>query len=545
MRPVSETSVSVYVLKEGITHYQLKGINGADAHLKAADRVFILSGKANQFGEIRFRSVPWGRYKLTVSPPRHIDASPPTQVFEMTVEEPHTRVETLFDVDFGVTVSGRVLRADTKEPVEGFPLELEKENSYGSFGSTYSATGGTFSFSRVPSGKHIVFSGAVPGKHVVKACLNARNYKGFLPPSAVPTARGEKSEFPEPRFTVEDEDIEDIEYLVVPGVETHFVGQVVRADGQPVENAEIVLEGLDGAMLDSGLLSGADGRFDYSILLPEYDETIQAGLLGFEIGSNESTTKVIDGQKHITLPPSYSFGSRSINGHLLGRGSCPVEFKVGDTVRDIRLVLQLEKKELEGSTVSVRIAYEGGKDPERHLSPNVNVFQNKKQLQRPGQQEDGTYRIDGLEPGAFQLYVSVRASTRSSNLASESEHERIKVSYEAELLELEMPGGEEEMEVDVGLKRGSYLHGKLVDTDRQPIAGIPMRAMGGEVSFGLCTTDAKGFFLLDGLTPELEHTLTVHKELRALTNKQIKPLKEMKGIKPPVDNIVIMIERPE
>lgn len=536
LRPESEASVAVTVRKEGISRSLLPGIAGADVHLKAVESVFVLSGKTNGRGSVRFNPVPWGQYKLTVTPPRHIDASPSTKIFELMVEEPYTSVVAAFEVEFGVTVSGRVLRADTKEPVERFPLELQADHAFGSASpetQTYSAADGSFSFSHVP-----------PGKHTVKSYANTRNDPGLLPLSALPMAAGKTPEFPDPRLTVEDQDIEEIEYLVVPGVETRFVGQVARADGQPAENVDILLDGLQGVMLDAGRRSGGDGRFDYSIRLPVYDEPIRTDILGLDIEKSESTTKAANGKRTDVMPPEHLFGARIFFGRLLSRGSCPVEFKVGDTICDIRLVLQPEK-ELGDQTVNVRIAYEGGEATARDSHPSVSVYQDRNFLRRPGLQEDGLYRIDGLQPGAFQLTVSPESPSIGHNLASESQHEKLNIfSYQEQRLELEMPEGEEEMEVDVLLKRGSHLHGRILDTDRQPISGIPVTAI-GRSSYCLCITDAKGFFLLDGLPPDIEHTLTVLKNMEAEIDPKVKPLKKMEGIKPPVDNIVIMIDRPE
>ncbi|MFH1743879.1 MAG: hypothetical protein ABIH23_33150 [bacterium] len=506
-----ENFVMVFVRRSGVKSRSRADIPGVNVQLISRGETEgkgIYVANTGWDGIARLKSIPWGDYTLTVTPPSKLSASPPSKNIEVSVEEASTRFAVEFEVEEGYTISGTVVRADTKEPVPGFSLALILMREYGLkdvYDTTKSDNSGRF-----------VFLHVLPGEYEINAyALNPSEYTGFLPPNKAPHAPDLQPIRQTCAVTVKDEDVHGVEKLVLPGVRTRFTGQVLTSEGSPVAGAFLSFGKGQGGLLESGDRSGEDGRFDLSILWPQDTRKYKMELEAY-VMTHPETQILEDGSSYTPMP------------RVIAKGSRQIKFRIGDTVSDIRIVLE---PVAEGATLVGTITTEDGVWP---VPVNLYAVQGGNIL-HPQLLSDGSYRINFIQPGPFGLNVFPKQRRPGEPGGGAFPPER---SYRAACLELEMPLDKETLTVDVTLKIGSYLTGKIIDEQRQPISFARVNAESSESS-GLAVTDENGVFWIGGVCPEQPHNIKV------TLNRKKEPSAHLENISPPAENIVIMIKTPE
>ncbi|MFH1743824.1 MAG: hypothetical protein ABIH23_32870, partial [bacterium] len=246
----NNNSVMVSVYKAGSQYSRSRYIARSDVRLSGLDSVALLSGNTGVSNSIALKPVLRGRYELTVTPPADLSAQPPSKTMEIVVDKRTTYIEVEFDVDVGATISGIVLREDTKEPVPDYPVELMVNRASGrpanarwkTYAGTMSDSEGRFEFKYV-----------LPGGYMITSCSAREHATGYLHSGkALRFCNPEDPQGkPEPHFEVTDKDITGVVYTVLPGVRTLLNGSVVTENGTPVADVEITVDRLYDEFIES------------------------------------------------------------------------------------------------------------------------------------------------------------------------------------------------------------------------------------------------------------------------------------------------------
>ncbi|HQQ00575.1 MAG TPA: hypothetical protein PLY86_19150, partial [bacterium] len=153
------------------------------------------------------------------------------------------------------------------------------------------------------------------------------------------------------------------------------------------------------------------------------------------------------------------------NPYSAAEGRTPVKFRGGQMVGFIRIVLKNADR---GHVLYGRIVTEEGKVPQEIRAYHLGVDQTQpdrsmelvmgNQLQTKAWiEEDGSYRIERINPGPFRLYLFQRFST-DHNITLPPP-----VSY-AEVQDiLQMPEDQQSIQHDIVVIRNSYIQGQVVD----------------------------------------------------------------------------------
>ncbi|HQQ01063.1 MAG TPA: hypothetical protein PLY86_21615, partial [bacterium] len=466
-------SVGVSVEKKDFPNRRWCYIPNTEVRLEGIDRKILMSNNTGPGGgSVRFQPLPWGRYRITVIPPESLQAEPPSREIEIQVEGPGIQVTAEFRTKgdaatAGVKVSGIVQREDTKERLADFPLELKVNCSPSTQGrATWQRyalvktnADGEFQFEQVlpmPGGYMIT---SLPAKESPSMYTDCGKGLRFLD-------RDDPRAKPEPHFLVTTSDITGIVYSVLPAAITTLMGTVTMADGSPVPDAGLEIEGLDENLIQSDSRTDKEGGFVLSFLLPLSEKPVETAL--HAILKAEPISKMMFNPEG---DPEYSYEDAG----LAAESNTPVKFRVGDTIRDIPIVLkQMEK----GYVLYGKMLTEDGGTPEH---PQAVVLQVSQEQKDPIHKElvhfdrvaltarvepNGTYRVEGLQPGPFRLNIS------SLNPFIAGTPERItfplRVSYQSMDVQLEMAPDVKEMRYDVVLKKNSYFHGRVLDENLKP-----------------------------------------------------------------------------
>ena len=187
---------SISILEEG-------GISGVAVSLKSSEPSQgggLYTGRTDKVGMMHFDSIPWGRYQLTATPPHDLYLG--SKTIDVTIEEPQQSVTVLFGSN-SYTISGTVLERETRKPVPGFELGLRHVKSPRGV-STISKSDGSFEFAVYKTGEYEISPNIPRG-----------SYKGYMP-AAWELALGHHNSATL-NVTVENENVEGLEYFVVPG----------------------------------------------------------------------------------------------------------------------------------------------------------------------------------------------------------------------------------------------------------------------------------------------------------------------------------------
>ncbi|MFH1740813.1 MAG: carboxypeptidase regulatory-like domain-containing protein [bacterium] len=502
--------------------YEEGGISGTHVHLKSSDEsesAGMRIGRTDKAGRVCFEAVPWGRYQLTATPPRNLYLG--SKTIDITLQEPQQS----FSIQFGsksYVISGTVLTADTKEPVPGFLLEL-RNLDLPLPRSTTSKRDGSFAFT--------VYR---PGEYEIRPIVSRDGYKGYLP-TGWGLSLGDHTKAIL-KVSVEDKDVEGLEYLVLAGVKTRFRGKVTTTDGSPVSGIDVFLS-VPKYVTASGGTTGEDGRFDLSVYLPPDD-----------MEHREEIAASIDGPRQAaTMLPPVEY--RDVQGNSIGmtlggrfwpgpprkveRGVSPVEFRVGDTVSNIHIIM---RKADDAPALVGTITTEDGKWP---VEFQIRVIQNDRGLD--GQLElDHSFRVDWVQPGPFWLHI---AGSMNPRLSYGEFGLRQTQPYCSQSLEMEMPPDQKTLQVDIVVPTAGHLAGRVIDKEGQPVMDAKILVHGTELSPGQSITDIlpfftdeNGLFWVYGQRIGKEHTIEV------IPPDATEPATRLEGIEPPEQNIVVVID---
>ncbi len=499
----SQNHVGIEVLKSGIgNNQQGRGIFNADVRLKGLQGMSLFTAKTDKFGTTRFQAVPWGKYLVTATLPQNAKTEENSKEVEIDVKDGLTWKKIAFDMSSAFDVSGQVLQADTDTPVAGIPIQIRTERSHREFAVAFSDEDGRFIFERVD-----------PGDYLLVADIGKYNYNGFLPPLGNPQTPNKDSAPKNLTITVENKDIENLKYYVYLGLLTRFNGQVVNAKGVPIGEAEISVFAGNYGFAVSGEKSGADGRFELVMMYPDTGITYEAKISATIV---ERSTKKLSGNVGMA------------SSGVAAAGSVPVEFKTGDTISGIEIVVEAEDV---GCVVYGTILKPNGAVYDVPFGMQISGWQKDNRNIHGGMSDGGMYRLQGLKPGTFSLYASPSLAARGANRPDPTP----KPSFCSSRVKLEMPEGQESMEYDITLEEGSYLLGKIIDQNREPVMDVYVKAE-AENSRCFTNTNQNGMFYLDGLRSDVKHTITVSLENRGQV------LETLEGIVPPANNVVIQVE---
>ncbi|HPA48113.1 MAG TPA: hypothetical protein PK395_20280 [bacterium] len=497
----SKVTVEARATGVDLHYWDLSGIQKADVLLQAqpgTDNPGQYMGRTDDYGRVSFQSIPWGTYNLTVAPPPDYRTSP--QQRTATIEDAGHYF--LFFFDLGVTISGKVLRQDTQEPVEGFELIL----------TTSTPRHQTVYYDAQRSDKegHIVFRNVLPGWYTITCMDDNSNieigYAGGFLSAFVPSPQGgELKEMGE--FEVGDEGIHGFVYYVAPSLQTRFSGRVTREDGSPASGVSVFIKGLMGYCTTESPTTDSDGQFDFILML--------GGDWGDSIGK-------IQAQEADISPPYLDSNGMLVQnpGILHAEGFCKVPMHPGETVTGITIVLkQQPHKSIVGT-----IQTEDGEPP-----GEVNIYAEQGSFRMPGKMsEDGTYRIEGVTPGKAWLSFE----PKSYQISSERFGFRYISDYCRESVQIEITQEQDTVTVDVVLHKSGHLAGIVVDENKNPAEGVMVRTV--HLGFPqVVRTDVTGLFWIGFLRQDQEYTLEV------LKNEDSEPLARFEGLKPTIENIII------
>ncbi len=516
---VKGNSLFVAVMRMGVEVSALAAVARADVLVRRTDSPAsggVLMGKTDRNGYLKFTSVPFGKYIVSVNPPSELGL--PSREVHVVVEGPFNDVFVYLDSG-GRTVSGIVRRADNREPVEGFSMSLHPRamGIYGDYGPSRSGSDGRF-----------VFHDVVPGEYDLRPLTGRDLYIGYLPIQGRLVPEFGSAIFE--RIVMEKEDIENIELLVIPGVSTRFIGKVIKPDGTPVEGAVITLaentesgyKGLFGLEPDNR--TGRNGMFDVSVITSP-DDLVHQGRI---------VAAVPDTEKRADSKFKGAFGGASSANEISpdpcrAYGLAPVQFKIGDVVDNIRIVTD----ETEGEHVLiVTITTLDGNPPGPLAVEATQPDKNGLLTHHPGRSQDGkSYRIEGLKPGLMWFSINTQ-SVRTGTLPVQG--------YAVEVRQLNIPADVATTTVEVALTRLGYLKGKVVSKGQDGVRGAIVSARQGSAEpSGSSVTDEDGEFLVERLRSGEEHTL----EVRLKDGGE--PVARLEGLKPTVENIAIVVDKPQ
>jgi len=504
------STVLVRVMRSGIDTRDLAWVIGANVVLQSmggTKRSGLFSAVTDRTGLATVGQVYWGKYQVTVTPPA--GGFLIAKTMEVVIDSPSQVFDVLLDGS-GYRVSGKVLRADTREPVGAVPLALfQTSGKRGKYSGSISGDSGEFSFASV-----------LPGQYEISLSME-RGPDGiaYLPAQwGGPDENKETAAIP---VSVESRDIDGIECLVLPSVQTHFSGTVTMPSGAPVKGARVVFEGMLHAARDEGELTGEDGRFNLTIVTLPLDQIQTAELVATVIEMEpeqtiEQSRLEMGGEKMVFRSKGLAWPQRTTT-----RGSCKVDFRTGDRISDIAIAME-DADEAPAVIGSIRTE-DGGAVGRIQIF----VYQNNAPL-LGYMNSDGSYRVDWVRPGPFQLQI----------FTVEMADEKPVDLYCPEIRDLVMPPDQKTLSVDITLVKASYIAGVVKSSDGSPVSGVDVHARAqqapGETRFS--KTDEKGQFRISGV--RLNGIYTVEVKL----DESSEPLARIGDIQPPADNVTFAIK---
>ncbi len=517
----------------------LSAVTNANVKLQSNDRSGgIKVAKTSQNGSVSFEKTPFGSYTLEVTPPAN-SALPP-QSMQLILEEPKQLVNVEYEIKEDYEISGKVFVSETKEPVKDFAVKLYRTKSPGEDFKTM----GDYGFVKTDVNGDFRFENVIPGMYSVEPVVKRSTYVGFVLPDGL--VNPDNISFSdEIEVEIADQNVEGIEIPVVSGIETSFSGKVLNRDGSSVENAQVYFDKGQFGIWQGSNSTNDQGEFAFSIVTaPDkktYDKIITAivyapvkrqkgayGGYGFGfMASGVGGSGGFSGEG-VTQP---LFDTTSPDKRLIAKGNTTIQCKAGDKITGIEIVLEEENRQ---PSVTGTIMAKDGKWP---VQATVMAVQNSNQVY--GQiYDNGTYRIDGLQPGKFQLQVTLPmySSSRGGNVNSKGQ------DYCDEFVQLVIPEDGSTLEYDIELTPASFLKGKIIDQKGNPVAGVQVTAK-GKNSNGYDKSNDEGQFWLVGLRPGVEHTLEIYpKDVFDYWKEENQPIGKMDKLLPGLENIIIKIQ---
>lgn len=525
-----------------------RGIPDANVLMRKDDGSSRFSGKTDDRGVCTFNSIPWGEYTLKAIPPPGTDVTPNPNTRKIMVEGCSNSVRLFFDFGEreGIRISGTVLDVKTGNPISGQRVELERNRYYadgertnrrpdwGSYASTLTESDGRFEFHPVET-----------NEYRIEASMYGARYAGFFPISRR-VAKEAGIDYDKNVFIVEDNDVENIECYVMPGVTSRFFGRVIDEDRRPLEGVSVTYRG--EVNVESGR-TDADGRFEVSIALGphplEHRGSLRATLQGDPRKTRRNYT-----WNGIAFSGVFTSGDDSTR-----MGYTSVSYLPGATVRDIEIVVEGDGLTLEGT-----IRTSDGKVPEFVELSTISVNQGGRHLYAVIE-PDGSYRVIRLRPGEFDLnftYFEPGGIKNKALLAAM----RKALAYETlSFRKLSMPEYSEllqrqgTMQHDIVTKKTSYFEGKVVDKAGKPVAGERVYAWAIQEDennydpscyFAHTQSGPEGEFLIRQVSSARTYRLEVqHTVMRNGKYHSTKTLAQIENLTPPTENIILVVDPPK
>ncbi|MFH1739252.1 MAG: hypothetical protein ABIH23_09610, partial [bacterium] len=448
--------------------------------------------KTSQLGDVRFKGAPFGAYELTVIPPTELKPVPASQTLEFEYEECAKSIRVEFSVHDGHNVSGRVIREDTKESVPGFPLRFTRLGVVPTAVELISGDDGGF-----------LLPNLAAGQYVLNGNVDAQMGRELL---AVPSKSGSEdrrnSLFPGLQFEVKEEDIDGLEFYVMPTVRTRLIGQVVDVEGHGIPNAYVsVSEGIP----DGKFRSDENGYFDLSVVNEDTQDLQKDEVIACV--AQEIPPKITaEGSASMTMVSTMtSFGPSIIQGKIVAKGSCPVQYHAGETVEGI--VVEIIDLRRQGRRIIGRIADRSGVFPTNLSRIDLVSAKQERRNIRGEVDEDGTYLLKDLNPGPIEIKITPTTTRTYTYRGGES----IVLltpgpTYSPQIIHMMVLEAPELTTLDITLLPGSQIKGRVIDEKFNPIPNCLVAAKAGEFYSG-DSSNSSGDFLLDHLLPEAEYEI--------------------------------------
>lgn len=536
---LDEANMAVFVERDGVNAARIDGIQNVQVTIQSVEGSSGIQAKGtDESGQTYFKSLTFGKYEITVDPPQESGLQTQKRIIDLV--EPYHREYFTYEALPGLEFSGKVLRANTKEPVEGYTVSLRveelldksKHGVYGIHDTQISDQEGSFHF-----------TGVLPGKYTIDG-PNLDNYKGFLPEGlcAIP-----KSLIWNTSHRIElSQSVQDYELMVLPGVETHFSGKVIKPDGSIVPGAELKIsrtvqstrngqkkEGKRPFDLLGKFITDEKGEFDFYFITglnnTIYKETLYAQLVepfksnkSMEMSMGSGSGSYGSSNSGVRWGFGSMGGPSGGPGNIRCQGEVPLEFHIGDTLLNINVVVQ----DVVSYVVEGIVSVEDGKLPEFISIPgsgigmmgagsdqmpfilSIGCFKDNQWYQGEIDPE-GRYRIEFPAPGWCELQIPLNGHSKEV----EGWGSRNFIQYCAEFHKVELSDTNRTVQLNIVLQRGHYLYGRIVDQDNKPVVDAEVWAKAGDeknpTSHGYCRSNRLGNFSVAGLRRNQPHTLTV------------------------------------
>lgn len=487
----STATVSVNVAKTGSQIKDLSTIAGAVITLKCLDpnSSAILTKPTDKVGFAYFEKVPYGKYTLTAKPPAETNL--PEKSLEVNLTDYQNQYFIKYETMDGMRLAGKVIRADTNEPVPGYPLVLfRKTDPIGVFNTVVSEQDGSFVFDKVINGKYsLSYNGSADN-------IN------FLPEGEylVPPGNFVKGQ----PIVVNDQNQENIIYAVLPITKTTLKGIVVDENGVPQKNAILGAEKISFSNKES--ISKPDGTFELSFVTTSTNSEIKDTLLAevYEPREEEKNTPVMsaDGNFFSFAATSYSSKEGELSDSLLkSKGETPFHCKIGDTVEGIKIIVSENNM---GVVHGKIIAKPEPKTRDVHFMQNGNFV-------KGAVNPDQTFTLKGLVPGKFRIDIQ----PDQEYIKTEKYGDRPITRHCLRNKEFVFPEDQKTMQCEVEIFEAGQICGYLYDKNNDPMEGILVICLAGDEknpdSYGGTNTEKNGFFWVWGLRKDLPHQLRFEK----------------------------------
>ncbi|RJP19327.1 MAG: hypothetical protein C4527_27505 [Candidatus Omnitrophota bacterium] len=522
----------VNLKRPGVKLRGVAGVANAAVVLKSNEGGEGLSVvRSDAEGSADFPKVPFGKYTVTVTPPA--GSSYETKTLALTIEEPYKIVTIEYEMETAFSVSGRVIDTNTQTPVPDFCLNLFRNKSDA---ESYEMLG-DYAFTKTGADGNFTFENVIPGKYDIELLVKRGTYAGYvaiggvLVPDCISLAYSSKIE-------VTDEDIDNVEIFVEPGVETTFAGTVLDSNGTPRAGAKLFLDNGQFGIWRSTGVSDENGKFQFSVVTAAdanpYEKTVTALSIQDRIQEGHSYGMGFSG----TTVKGFGDRAEGMNyfcitedQRLMAKGETAVKCKAGDTISGIVVTLRDLEENL---SLTGRIITPDGRKPEG-ISIHVQKGDGYSRIE-----EDGTYKIFGLKPGTASLQISVPTNQSSNADGIESKRH----DYVDEFIEVEIPEDGSTVTRDIELTPAGFLKGRLIDAQGHAVAKANVWAR-GERSHGYEKSGKNGEFWIVGLRPGVEHTITIYPSNKQFSLNEADLIGKMEGLLPGLDNIIIQVKNNE
>ena len=490
MQALGKQSMTVEVVKAGELFISNRGIENALVQLTGQEHHYQGMTQTNRSGLVGFQKIPFDTYALTITPPDILKSIPESKTIKFEFEEYYKYLHVEFAVNTGHQVSGVVLDKDTSEPVSGFSMQLHyfKNDAYITTGYVTSGNGGVFQLPNLDAG-HYVLSGDVDRK----------SRKDYLP---VPTESLYRN-MPGLHFEVNDQDIEGLIFYVLPTVLTRFIGNIVDEEGRGISGAHVTLS--EGIPVEE-VQSGENGHFELPMLVRKDSNQQEAKVVACVAQEQEPIITATTSTQASVTSSLTSFGPLRIRGKITGQGTCPVQYKAGETVEGIlvkiatlgehgrRIVGHIKNKEGEFPACLDGFNLVQGKQNERTIRGEVD--------------EDGKYALMGINPGPLVILVSPMKKRVYSEGGSLEVNSISGNSYRPLTIHTQVPDEPELTALDIKLEPGLQINGRVIDEHSQPVSKCYITAKAEDFT-SACWADSLGNFILDDLLPEARYEIAV------------------------------------